>query len=112
MDRFAIPLIDFSFKNLSSNSDMLKKLQASQGAPFFLFASGRSFHGYLIQLISIDEWHRFLGKLLLVNPPNSNYEKIDSRWVGHSLENGFSALRISFNSEFYLRLPSFVDFQR
>lgn len=103
-----LPKVDFAFKNLDNNAEAIcKKISKQLNAPLYLFNSGNSYHGYIINLLGINEWHKFLGSLLLLNPRNKPFEIVDSRWVGHSLENGFSALRISNNSGFYIQVPQF-----
>ena len=69
-----------------------------------VFRTGRSFHGYALALLSNDEWVHFLSRLLLLNSPAEPHW-IDCRWVGHGLLGGFSSLRISHNTDMYLRPP-------
>ena len=46
-----------------------------------------------------------MGSLLLVNPPHSSNNIIDTRWIGHRIRSGFSALRWSNNSGTYKAVP-------
>lgn len=104
-----VPLIDFAFNSLNDNTENIcKQVQRYFGEPLYLYNSGRSFHGYILTLISRNEWYKFLGFLLLLNSPNDAFHNIDSRWIGHSLEFGFSALRLSCNSKYYIQKPEFV----
>lgn len=74
-----------------------------------LYSSGRSFHAYSKTLLGRKEWYDFMGRLLLINPRNSN-DVVDTRWVGHRLIGGFGSLRWSNNSGQYLGLPTRVPF--
>ena len=103
---FHIPLVDFSCKSIS----LIHKVYVKSGmeteiGPLFVFHSGRSFHAYGVKLFRESDWVRFMGGLLLLNPPASN-EFVDSRWVGHRLRGGYSSLRWTANSEWYLKQPS------
>lgn len=107
--QFCIPIIDFSFPVLNEVSTKLcQRVYDHFKAPLFLYHSGHSYHGYILKIIKPKQWYTFLGMLLLLNSPKHPYENIDSRWIGHSLENGFSALRLTLNSQFYFKRPEFV----
>lgn len=110
---YHIPLIDFAI-NTSISKNTLRKflinLQDKFNHDIYIFKTGHSFHGYVDALLNTDEWKHFLGSLLLLNSPGlSNI--IDARWVAHSLENDFSALRISNNTNYYLTYPLFDFYQ-
>ncbi|MCB4346308.1 hypothetical protein LA345_20650 [Burkholderia vietnamiensis] len=96
----------------TSSKAHLDKLRAFLGDNFFQritwYASGRSFHGYGEDLLSSDEWVKFMGLLLLVNKPHME-PTVDPRWIGHRLLAGFSALRWTKNTSHYLLPPSLVD---
>lgn len=68
------------------------------------FDSGRSLHGYLGGLMRPGEWHQYLGRLLLMNFPDSA-PIVDARWIGHRLLGGYSALRWSANSSYHFHVP-------
>jgi len=107
---FHIPMVDFA--HVDSIPTLLSRMQPVRRqlpVDITLYNSGRSLHGYHFCLISEGEWYRYLGSLLLCNNPGA--ELVDSRWVGHSLEHGFSALRWSCNSEVYESLPEMVDLE-
>lgn len=70
-------------------ADMLGKI--------WYYDSGRSLHGYLAEFMGPKEWHQFLGRLLLMNAPDSP-PIVDVRWIGHRLLGGYAALRWSANS--------------
>jgi len=102
-----IPLIDFSVENESLLPwEFINEKKELFDTDFYLFFSGRSYHGYFTTFITYQKWLKFAGDLLLLNQPNSYpTEIIDSRWVGHSIINGFSALRWSSNTNKYLSEP-------
>ena len=107
---YHIPMVDFAI--VESAELLLFKMQAvrrSLPVDITLYSSGQSMHGYYFCLIDEKDWYKYLGRLLLCNPPfDSNDQLVDSRWVGHSLEHGFSALRWSCNSGIYQSLPQLV----
>lgn len=72
-----------------------------------VYESGRSYHGYIEEIMIPKEWRSFLGRLLLMNDVSSN-PVVDSRWVGHRLVGGYCALRWSMNSTWYLSMPTRV----
>lgn len=101
-----LALIDFSYPRLEpyflSN---INTLQSVYGGTLYLYRSGRSFHGYQDLLLSEENWKSYLGHLLLLNKGRATEEVADSRWVGHSLVQGFSALRISHRTDAYFQMP-------
>lgn len=104
-----IPMVDLGgrhdeFKNLP----VLREFCRYWGMDFAVYASGRSFHLYGNRLLSDPDWVRFMGGLLLLNIPGKS-RLIDTRWVGHRLQGGSSALRWSNNSGFYKAYPKFVE---
>lgn len=104
-----IPMIDFATEVI--NNELYEKVSIiaeSFNAKFKLFKSGRSYHGYFNTLITKNDWIKYLGALLLLNKPYDPFEYIDSRWIGHALEHGYSALRVSYNSNFYKQIPEEV----
>lgn len=72
------------------------------------YDSGRSLHGYGSYRMSRKEWTEFMGRLLLANMPSAP-PVVDSRWVGHRLIGGYSSLRWSANSNYYLKLPELIN---
>lgn len=99
---YHIPLIDFFISNEEYILSGISKLQEYYNFDVYLFKSGRSYHGYMDALLPSDEWLRFLGQLLLLN---RKVEIIDAQWVGHSLKQGFSSLRLSCNTPVYISYP-------
>lgn len=107
-----IPMIDFSLERGMSPElfdRMSCYLPKSVMLNMALYSSGRSYHAYSTTLLGLKDWHDFMGRLLLINPRNSD-SIIDSRWIGHRLVGGFGSLRWSKNSEQYLTVPSRVPF--
>jgi len=104
-----IGMIDFvgrpAFSELSEH--VRNMLGAHTLTMMSYYDSGRSFHGYVADLMEPGEWHRFLGRLLLMNVPDSS-PIVDARWIGHRLLGGYSALRWSANSAQHRQLPTRV----
>jgi len=111
---YHIPMIDFT--HAKSPAVLLEKTNAvSDSLPvdLTLYDSGQSMHGYYFCLIVEKRWYEFLGRLLLCDQPSHlDAPVVDWRWVGHSLEHHFSALRWSCNSPLYRSLPQFVETTR
>lgn len=80
---------------------------AKQAARLVLYDSGRSIHGYILELMSPGNWTRFLGRLLLMNVPGEPV-LVDTRWIGHRLIAGYAALRWSANSSHHSEVPALI----
>lgn len=104
---YHIPFIDFEAPIGVNLFDSLNELQKMFNDDIYIFESGRSYHGYFDALYSKRKWERFLGTLLLLNKTNE-IRIIDSRWIGHSLRQGFSSLRLSCNTSAYKNFPRFI----
>lgn len=108
---FHVPMIDFT--NVDMNEDIEKRIRIVNdfvGEKIWVYDSGNSFHGYYSCLIDERRWFQFLGKCLLCNSPRMLPNQIiDPRWIGHSLEHGFSALRWSKNTSRHRSIPSLVN---
>jgi hypothetical protein len=72
------------------------------------FSSGRSFHGYGMKLLDEQRWRYFMGTLLLYRSAGSSVD-IDTRWVGHRLRDGYSCLRLTWNSTKYVGEPKRIQ---
>jgi len=108
---YHIPMVDFAqVKSTEILVDKMLPVSELLSTDIALYDSGQSMHGYYFCLIGEREWYEYLGKLLLCNDPLAADEQVvDSRWVGHSLDHGFSALRWSCNSGIYSGLPQLVN---
>lgn len=110
-DRFGkirhIPMVDMS----TGSASQLAKLKPLLGEELFSifkwYKSGRSYHGYGKILIISEDWASLMGKFLLANqkglPPT-----VDPRWVGHRLIAGYSALRWTKKTPYYISVPKEV----
>lgn len=85
-----IPMMDFvcapSVQNLASIRRLLDEIRKGAG---FLLESGRSYHYYGAELLTDEEWRRFIGKCLLM------FDYVDDRYIGHQLVDGHCVLRLS-----------------
>lgn len=108
---FHLPMIDFI--NIHTFEDIAPRIETVNeflDESIYVYNSGNSFHGYYFCLINDKRWHEFLGKCLLRNSPRmSPSQIIDPRWIGHSLEHGFSALRWSKNTNRHRSIPHLVS---
>ncbi|MDC8010964.1 hypothetical protein [Tahibacter soli] len=104
-----IPMIDFfSADHPDTDSIAFNEIVGREIAnELTLFNSGRSFHAYSTTLLGKGDWIAFMGRLLLLNMPNLP-QVVDTRWVGHRLVGGYSALRWSANSSHHQRMPYLV----
>lgn len=107
---FHIPMVDFVGRMHQEEIGLrLAELGERVGTCPYVYDSGRSRHAYFGTLLDEAQWHSFLGSVLLLNPSGTSAQHIvDCRWVGHSLEHGYSALRWSCNSPMYSGLPTLV----
>ncbi|MFT3743068.1 MAG: hypothetical protein QM785_02125 [Pyrinomonadaceae bacterium] len=109
-----VPLIDFIY--VKSPEEVHHKLvpvnKEIYHNPTF-YGTGNSLHGYYFCLLGEERWRNFLGQILLCNyPPHAGDEVVDSRWVGHSLIHGFSALRWSRKTDKYKAVPSLAGYPK
>jgi hypothetical protein len=109
---YHIPMIDFSLSD-DFNSEIYDRMSRYLSKKILLnmsiYFSGRSYHAYSTSLLSPKEWLDFMGRLLLINPPQSN-SIIDSRWIGHRLIGGYSSLRWTNNSKQYMGMPKRIKY--
>lgn len=107
-DQKHIPMIDMS----TGSAAQLAKLRPFLGDEIYQnfkwFRSGRSFHGYGDLLISERKWVTLMGSFLLANQKGLS-PTVDPRWVGHRLIAGYSALRWTKNTSYYINLPIEID---
>ncbi|KAA6327012.1 hypothetical protein EZS27_023961 [termite gut metagenome] len=100
-----IPMCDFSFSNYDTVELYLNDIQQYLQTDIYIYKSSRSHHMFAPKLLTLREWSKFCGYLLLMNRPEQPFNVVDSRWIGHSLEQGFGALRFTCNSLYYLQEP-------
>jgi hypothetical protein len=111
---FHIPMIDLAS---SPSRSTLRKLgqklvtELSLNGGFVFFETGQSFHGYFPDLMPERAWFKYLGHLLVLEDHDWS-GIIDTRWVGHALVRGFSALRWSNNTSRYKAIPRLAGMGR
>lgn len=104
--KYHLGLIDFETPDYFKAEALMAIL--GQHAPWLLYKSGRSFHGYIkMALLKEQGWAKFMGRLLLANEKGAE-KIIDDRWVGWCLLKGWAALRITKNDPHYLQIPELV----
>ena len=108
---YHVPMIDFE---VGIDNDLLKYALNNLTKELDLqelwcFKSGRSYHAYGLPLLSLQDWYSYLGKLLTLP---SIFPAIDTRWIGHSLRRGYSALRWSHKTTRYRQLPTFYHYEK
>jgi len=107
---FHIPMIDFVGRppdDLIFEVSRMLTGEMGLSGHLVLFDTGRSFHGYFPDLLPEHAWSKYLGQLLLFNE-DEHRSMIDTRWIGHALVRGFSALRWSHNTNRYQAMPRLV----
>lgn len=103
-ERKHMPMVDMS-TGAAAHLEKIRPLLGSEiYESFTWFRSGRSFHGYGGLLIQEREWVQLMGALLLANQKGL-MPTVDPRWVGHRLIAGYSALRWTRNTPYYLGIP-------
>lgn len=100
-----IPMVDFasaiSREAFTVVRDIMQEF-SSRGCA--IYCSGRSYHAYGLGVLTSEEWVRFMGRLLLLNSPDSN-PIVDTRWVGHRIVAGYGSLRWTANTDHYIHEP-------
>ena len=86
---YHIPMLDLDIpvgeNGMETAADVFTNLGVGHGA---IINSGASYHGWGLELLTDDDWRKFMAKALLL-------DKIDRRWIGHRLIDGQANLRIS-----------------
>jgi hypothetical protein len=108
---YHVPMIDFE---VGINQDLIKSASSKliielNLQELWFFQSGRSCHAYGFPLLNKEAWYHYLGVLLTLP---RDYPNIDTRWIGHSLKRGYSALRWSHNTTRYKHLPTFYHHEK
>jgi hypothetical protein len=99
-----IPMIDMSTASKAHINRLSSFLGTELFEHFSWYESGRSFHGYGEITVNQSEWTQLMGILLLANQKNLA-PTVDPRWIGHRLIAGYSALRWTKNTQFYINSP-------
>lgn len=100
-----LPLFDMATSSRATLEVLKKFVPKEIYEHSFWFDSGRSFHGYSLYPISHENWVKLMGLLLLVNQKDMK-PIVDPRWIGHRLIAGYSALRWTRNTDYYLKIPT------
>jgi hypothetical protein len=102
-----IPMIDFAIAT-GAHEQVISWAREHLHMKLHVFDSGRSFHAYGVRPVTTAEWIRLMGLLLLGNLPDKA-PVVDSRWIGHRLLAGYSALRWSKNTAQYVGWPTLLE---
>jgi len=99
-----IPMMDFrgtpSERHLARIKKGLHSIDQTRGV---ILTSGRSYHFYGFDLLTQQEWFKFMGRCLLLAPLT------DSRYIAHRLIEGEAALRLT-RSISKPEIPSVIAF--
>lgn len=86
---YHIPLLDLDIpvdeNGAASAQEVFTNLGVESGA---IINSGMSYHGWGLELLTDDDWRKFIARALLL-------DRIDRRWIGHRLIDGQANIRIS-----------------
>ena len=86
---YHIPLLDLDIpvdeNGAASAQEVFTNLGVKSGA---IINSGMSYHGWGLELLTDDDWRKFMARALLL-------DRIDRRWVGHRLIDGQANIRVS-----------------
>ncbi|TSC74666.1 MAG: hypothetical protein G01um101444_227 [Parcubacteria group bacterium Gr01-1014_44] len=86
---FHIPLLNLDIPVDENGVEKIKEVALGLGIEHAaVLNSGRSYHFWGLELLSEEEWRRFMYRALLL-------DRIGRRWVGHRLIDGQANLRIS-----------------
>ncbi|MBI2063707.1 MAG: hypothetical protein HYT65_01805 [Candidatus Yanofskybacteria bacterium] len=90
---FHIPLLDMDIPTDEIPYDLvfpyIKEVSQLLGVSSGVVVnSGKSYHLWGLDLMTVDAWHDFMHRALLL-------DRIDRRWVGHRLLDGQANLRVS-----------------
>ena len=88
-----IPLLGLDIPVDENGVEKIKEVALGLGIEHAaVLDSGRSYHFWGLELLSEEEWRKFMYRALLL-------DRIDRRWVGHRLIDGQANLRISEKSK-------------
>ena len=103
---FHLPMVDLKGGDASTleRVSMFIRAECPEIGAMNWFKSGRSFHGYGVGLLDERRWRYFMGTLLLFRGQEAM--GVDTRWVGHRLQDGYGCLRLTKNTAVYAEYPS------
>ncbi len=99
---FHIPMMDFGCDISAENQTKIVEFLKAIGQKGFVLVSGASYHFYGSTLLSEKDWTKFLGKMILFT------DYVDVRYIGHRLNQGLCALRITKNQKLNSIVPVVV----
>jgi hypothetical protein len=76
-----------------------------ENAKVFLLKTDSSYHAYFDMLMEEDEYMAFLEEIKTANEET----KVDTFWVTASLKRGYSCLRWTANSKYYMSAPQYAS---
>lgn len=86
---YHIPLLDLDIPVDDNGAGFAREVFTNLGVGSgAIINSGASYHGWGLELLTDDEWRRFMARALLL-------DRIDRRWVGHRLIDGQANIRVS-----------------
>lgn len=86
---YHIPLLDLDIPVDENGAASAREVFVNLGVPSgAIINSGQSYHGWGLELLTEDEWKRFMARALLL-------DRIDRRWIGHRLLDSQANIRIS-----------------
>jgi len=84
-----VPMLDFHCESSNENIKLVYSVMDKlTEAEYFVASSGKSYHVFVVELLSDEGWREFLYRSLLLSPI------IDTRYVAHQLLAGRCALRL------------------
>lgn len=84
-----IPLLDLDIPVDDGGPTLAEQVFTNLGVGSgAIINSGASYHGWGLELLTDDDWRRFMARALLL-------DRIDRRWVGHRLIDGQANIRVS-----------------
>lgn len=107
-EEFHIPMIDMSTPSRAHLLKLRPYIGDDSFSSFSWFSSGRSFHGYGSYLVNHAAWTQLMGILLLANQKDMK-PLVDPRWIGHRLLAGYSALRWTKRTSYYINTPTHIE---
>jgi len=86
-----IPMLDFDFSFSNTDANFLEQIKKANLPPGLILETNQSYHYYGFELLSHEEWNRWLDKLLLLE---NKEELFGVSFLEYSKERSYTALRI------------------